>query len=429
MAIVLKNLASRAQFYAGRFAFQGPVLTEACQPNTRLVVVIPCHDEPDLLTTLASLYKADPTLYPVEVITVINHARQAPEAVRQGNLATLKAARQWQAEHVHPKRRFHFIYAPDLPPKDAGVGLARKIGMDEALMRLASQNQNGGIVCLDADCEVAPNYLAALEAVFTQDCPPASVSIYFEHPFPTEIALREGIVQYELFLRYYVEALRWAGYPYAFHTVGSSMAVRADVYARSGGMNRRKAGEDFYFLHKIAPLGAHYALCHTAVYPSPRVSHRVPFGTGKAQEKWLRQKQTPLSTYSGAIFKDLRKWLSQIKKLYLANETQFEAQYGHWPEGIRQFFPMDKFCGIHREIRQKSSTETIYFKHLFARLDGFQMLKMVHFLRDKVYGEEPIEEAAFALARQLGYSDRASEATDLLHWYRHREKSNLALTC
>ncbi|NJL12270.1 MAG: family 2 glycosyl transferase [Microscillaceae bacterium] len=315
-----------------------------------------------------------------------------------------------------------------MPPKDAGVGLARKIGMDEALMRLASQNQNGGIVCLDADCAVAPNYLSALEAIFVQNLPPASVSIYFEHPFPSDPILREGIVQYELFLRYYVAALCWAGYPYAFHTVGSSMAVRADVYARSGGMNRRKAGEDFYFLHKIASLGAHYALCHTTVYPSPRVSHRVPFGTGKAQEKWLRQNDSHLLTYPLAIFEDLSVWLSQIKKLYPANETQFEAQYEHWPEGIRHFFPMDKFWGIHYEVRQKSSTEAIYFKHLFARLDGLQVLKLVHFLRDSVYGEAPLVEAAGALARQLGGLNEMPGPIDLLHWYRQREKNLRAKT-
>ncbi|NJL12271.1 MAG: hypothetical protein HC913_04225 [Microscillaceae bacterium] len=120
MTIISRNLESRALFYAKRFAFQGPALTEACLPDTRLVVVIPCHDEPDLLSTLTSLSKAEPTLYPVEVITVINHSGQAPEAVKQANLATLEAARQWQTTHAQPNRRYHFIYAPICLPKMPG---------------------------------------------------------------------------------------------------------------------------------------------------------------------------------------------------------------------------------------------------------------------------------------------------------------------
>ena len=35
------------------------------------------------------------------------------------------------------------------------------------------------------------------------------------------------------------------------------MAVRADAYLRQGGMNRRKAGEDFYFLNKFMVLGGY----------------------------------------------------------------------------------------------------------------------------------------------------------------------------
>jgi len=36
-----------------------------------------------------------------------------------------------------------------------------------------------------------------------------------------------AIAAYELHLRYYVQALRYAGFPHAHHTVGSCLAVRA----------------------------------------------------------------------------------------------------------------------------------------------------------------------------------------------------------
>jgi hypothetical protein len=136
------------------------------------------------------------------------------------------------------------------------------------------------IACFDADCTCDPNYLAATENFFQSQPSAPGASIYFEHPLDGEN--REPIALYELHLRYYVEALRYAGFPHAYHTIGSSMAARADPYFKQGGMNKRKAGEDFYFLHKIIPLGGFGEINDTRVIPSPRASHRVPFGTGRA---------------------------------------------------------------------------------------------------------------------------------------------------
>lgn len=53
-----------------------------------------------------------------------------------------------------------------MPAKKAGVGLARKIGMDEAAFRLNSINQDGVILCFDADSQCQPNYLKEIESHF-----------------------------------------------------------------------------------------------------------------------------------------------------------------------------------------------------------------------------------------------------------------------
>ena len=91
-----------------------------------------------------------------------------------------------------------------------------------------------------------------------------------------------AIALYELHLRYYLHSVRSTGYPHAFHTVGSAFAVRADIYCQEGGMNRRQGGEDFYFIQKVAQRGSWSECNETCVYPSPRPSDRVPFGTGPA---------------------------------------------------------------------------------------------------------------------------------------------------
>src|SRR5204862_3217619 len=117
-----------------------------------------------------------------------------------------------------------------------------------------------------------------------------------------------------LHLRYYIQALRYAGFPHAHHTIGSCMAVRAGEYRQQGGMNKRKAGEDFYFLHKIIPLGGFGDLTGTTVYPSPRPSDRVPFGTGKAVRENLPGRQ--IKTYPLDAFLDLKQMIARVPKMY-----------------------------------------------------------------------------------------------------------------
>src|SRR5690606_5551781 len=132
------------------------------------------------------------------------------------------------------------------------VGLARKIGMDEALRRLDRAGRLDGVIaCFDADCTCDPNYLVEVERFFRENPKAPGCSIYFEHPLsgPAEPGIYQAVARYELHLRYYIEALRHAGFPHAFHTIGSSMAARASAYLQQGGMNKRQAGEDFYFLH------------------------------------------------------------------------------------------------------------------------------------------------------------------------------------
>ncbi|NJK86994.1 MAG: hypothetical protein HC906_14465 [Bacteroidales bacterium] len=57
----------------------------------------------------------------------------------------------------------------------------------------------------------------------------------------------EAISKYELYLRVHTAFLRLIGFPNSFFTLGSCFAVKAKSYTEIGGMNKRHAGEDFYF--------------------------------------------------------------------------------------------------------------------------------------------------------------------------------------
>ncbi|MHB8521057.1 MAG: glycosyltransferase family 2 protein [Limisphaerales bacterium] len=408
--------------YFRRFGFCGPQIATRPAADLGIVVVMPCFNEPDLIGSLESLWNCDRPGCAVEALVVINSPADCAEAIRVQNQKTLAHAAPWIEAHVDPRLRFHPIHFPALPPKQAGVGLARKIGMDEAVRRFDAVNRPDGIVAsFDADCRCAPNYLQSLERHFATHPGTPGCSIYFEHPLdgPLGPEVYEAIVAYELHLRYYVQALRYAGLPFAHHTIGSCMAVRAEVYRKQGGMNKRQAGEDFYFLQKIFPLGGFTDLTETRVFPSSRSSERVPFGTGRAVRDCLGGHG--ITTYPLEAFLDLKDLLDQLPALY-RNDTAAEGlQRKSLPESLQTFLASQGFAEALLEVRENTSSEAAFQKRFFRWLNGFRVLKYIHHACDNFYGERKVDDEPQKLLERLpgaGPGANAGSIRDLLEVFR-----------
>jgi len=411
---------SEADFYFQRFGFCGRQIAAPAPRDLGLVVVIPCFNEPDLLGSLESLASCDPPGCAVEVIVVLNASVNSIEAIHLQNQRTFEQATAWGKSHPE----VHLLHFADLPAKHAGVGLARKIGMDEAARRFdEAGNLRGVIVGFDADCRCQQNYLTSLERHFQQHPSSPGCSIYFEHPLTgtADSRVEEAIVAYELHLRYYVQALRYAGFPYAHHTVGSCMAVRADAYKNQGGMNKRQAGEDFYFLHKIIPLGGFTDLVETAVFPSPRASDRVPFGTGKAVGDYLSGQE--ISTYPLQAFLDLKQFLEHLPELFRGGADGLIAAPGVLPQSIETFLQKEAFVKVLQEIRENTASEAAFRKRFFHWFDGFRTMKFIHHARDRFYGQGNIAEEAGKLLRLKGEIVAAEiSMRELLGIYRRTDR-------
>ena len=281
--------------YLRKNSLYPPLIETPPDSDLYMVIVIPAYDEPDWQSSLEAIARCTPGEGAAEVILLINDAEKTKEEIKLAHRQMLIDVKEWAEQNGRDGLRFYSIHCSGLRDKQAGVGLARKIGMDEAVRRLEQAGTpEGVIVGFDADSQCDENYLLEIERYFKK-CPKCSAaSIYYEHPLEGtqyEAAVYEAIVQYELHLRYFNNAKRYAGFPFAFETIGSAMAVRADAYQRQGGMNRRKAGEDFYFLNKFTALGTFGEINTTRVIPSPRPSERVPFGTGRAVGQLLQNQK------------------------------------------------------------------------------------------------------------------------------------------
>jgi glycosyltransferase involved in cell wall biosynthesis len=375
------------------------------EPNLlcNIRIVIPCYNEPELLQSLESLKECSLPNTVVEVIILINHAEDAPLEIKNFNMATKAEADCWIQENNSNKLIFFAIGPVELRKKWAGVGLARKTGLDEAVLRFNHFNNTSGIVVsLDSDSLVEPNYLIEIEKHFKQNPKHVGATINVEHQKAGLSEMQKhGIELYEKYLHYYKDALHFTGYPQAMITIGSAFAVTAEAYVKRGGMNRRQAGEDFYFLQNLAQLGTVGEINTTRVYPSARLSNRVPFGTGAAIQKWMAGTEDLTKTYNFKAFADLKTLFDTKERLFQSGETGFTAVITDLPESVRQFVLLDNFKIEIEDLNKNCSTLKSFRSRFFHKFNAFKVLKFMNFAHEKYYKKADLEMQCLLLKQML----------------------------
>lgn len=393
--------------------------------DTSLIVVIPCFNEPEMTVSLDSLFRADRPSFPVEVIVVVNCPEGAGRKEVRQNRQTILRVNQWSSKNSSDDFMVHVIDVPPFPKRHAGAGSARKTGMDEAVRRFSLlDNENGIIVSFDADSVCDTNYFTELEKCFSvpgrNGC-----TIYFEHPLSGEEGppeIYDAVAGYELYLRYYAEAMRVAGFPWAFHTIGSCFAVKARIYTCQGGMNRRTAGEDFYFLHKIFPLGNFTELNTTRVVPSSRVSDRVPFGTGATIKRLTAGMQPALKTWPPESFDEISAVIELIPEIYRMNERETGKIIERVPRCMAEFLANAGFADVAAQIRNHTAGEASFRKRFFLWFNAFRILKFLNYARENCRSDWPVAEAASALLSGSGLPAGGNNR-ELLNIYRDLQRN------
>jgi hypothetical protein len=395
-------------------------ITDRSDPETGIITVVPAYNEPQVSLMLDSLLENTKPDCQTEVIIVINAPINAPSEHKAGNRKAIENIMSWKKMNENSFFRL-FVIEPDIEFSGWGVGMARKTGMDEALRRFNMEdNSEGVILCLDADCTVRQNYLSEVCNELYRRRDRNACSIYFEHPlsgvnFPDSYYC--AIARYELHLRYYYQGLKYSGFPYAFQTTGSAMAVKAATYMKAGGMNRKQAGEDFYFIQKLAPSPGYFYLNTTTVYPSPRKSMRVPFGTGATMSKIAEEQDKTFFTYNPAAFMDLKKTFLLLPEIY-----KDEVNYRDLPGSIKSFVPEEEWKCKLSEIRNNTGSNDAFIKRFFTWFNMFKIVKFLNFVHQDNYQKVPVEEASAELLEKSGLITGLKGIRELLDYFRSLEK-------
>jgi cellulose synthase/poly-beta-1,6-N-acetylglucosamine synthase-like glycosyltransferase len=417
---------SQWQKYSSRFRTLPSLLSDKEELNG-MVICIPVFAEPALISTLESLLACDLPMIHVEVILLFNKSVRMTDEESVVHQQTWNECLLWIDHQAGSSIRFKPIQIDSFPDPKGGVGWARKVVMDEAARKLGEQ---GIIMCLDADCLVAKNYLTAVHDYFQRHPLCMAVSIYYEHNLTSlDPVVRSCIVQYEMHLRYLVHVIRWTGHPFAFQTVGSAMAVRRSAYLAQGGMNTRQAGEDFYFLQKFIELNSLCEVTGTAVYPSARISNRVPFGTGKAMQKLLSESPEWFTT-DFVIFRLVKPLLQNVEliRTFLLEEKNADS-YLHLQEkmnfsqDIIPFLKSIEFISHCRKVLVHTNTPASFRQRFFRYFNAFMMIRYMHFMRDQLYPDVPVAIACRQLAMELNLISIAEQDPEtLLHLFRQRDR-------
>jgi len=406
-----------ADLYLSKQRNFSPHFSHPPSKELRYIVVLPAYCEPDLITSLNSLWKCIRPNGHVEVIIVINSPEDAPEDVKRNNTDAAVKVNDWIKDH--PDRSFEFLLMLklDMPVKDAGVGLARKTGMDEALSRFNTLGCRDGIILsFDADSVCDENYFTSIEETLSCHQDVRGFSIYFEHPvtgneFPEKTY--RGIIAYELHLRYVSLFLRYTGFPYAVHTIGSCFGVRAMTYALQGGMNKRKAGEDFYFLNKIIGSGDFIEINNTCVYPSPRISNRVPFGTGAAIAKYMALEKEFYNTYDPNSFMMLRNLFMQIPEFYKISKSGIESRIASLSKPLSGFLGSIDAVNAILEINANSASVKAFIKRFYSWFDAFRIIKFLNYCSQNYTPQIAVRDAVNVYLNTTGITLPHKEASEL----------------
>ena len=288
-------------------------------------------------------------------------------------------------------------------PARGGVGFARKIGADLALSLIHLQRINAGwIHCTDADVQLPETYFKRSNAIKDPGSKYSALIYPFSHSDDRDRSESREVIMathlYELSLRYYVAGLKFARSPYAFHTIGSTMAVSAIHYAKVRGFPKREAGEDFYLLNKLAKVGSvlelSLSLNNQAIEIASRRSDRVPFGTGAAVNKITALADPPseFRFYDPAVFELLKRWLQRLPAIWQSGSNVLTidvlgGQPGHQNQMDRLQALLAGLKGIKTEQALEHAFRQSKDLHQFTRqmhtwFDAFRTLKLIHSLRD-----------------------------------------------
>ncbi len=269
---------------AERVAIIGGAALPPPGAEVRAVVVVPAHDEEELIGRCLGALAAQVEVARAEfeVIVVIDDCGDGTEAA-------VEAARLTSPFALHT-----------VPGPGQGAGPARATGMDVGCARLAGLGREGGLLAsTDADSTVAPDWIARQLEAIAAGAEAIGGEVILD---PVEAAALPPSVlagrEADLAARTRAAAAR--GPAEHAHFSGASLGVTPRAYRQAGGMAWMAALEDQELEDRLAAAGVRiHRLRPVSVVTAARTEGRAERGLARDLElgRWLAERR-----YDGGAF-------------------------------------------------------------------------------------------------------------------------------
>jgi hypothetical protein len=341
-------------------------------------IIIPIYNEKDYLFDTLDTIKNQSIglLSQTLTILVINNSNKCSKDIIQNNYKTHQKINR-------NKYNFEYIvldyYSREnaLHEKNFGVGLARKIGMDFALNYA---HNNSLLFCLDADTLISKNYLKIIVQYYQKYNFQVS-TVNFKHQESQDPIINKGIRIYEDGLKSMANKIEYCKSPYGYVSMGSTIVCNAISYIAVGGMPKKKATEDFYFLQSLAKYTSIFQIKEILVFPSSRNEERVYLGTGHRMKEYYLN-----NSFKSLFFPD--ESYEIIKKIIYFFENQYNQPYEslnkelnkHFSNNICNFLYQHNIKNIWDKINSNAKTKNQFITFFHQWFDGLKIIKMLKYL-------------------------------------------------
>ena len=363
--------------YLKKRAVKGPWKIYNTLPPKKydIVICIPCYRENDFIfETLESLNNQNyKNLSQVLVVVVVNNSDIDDLKVIEDNQITFS---KLISNNYNYDLGVVDAYSDKLSLRknEAGVGMARRIGMDLSIKFLRPSS----VMCLlDADTIVSEEYIESILSDYNYK-QWNSCTVSFSHRLNIP-ETKAHIIEYEKLLKETSHHMMLSGSPYFPVPLGPTIICTVESYVAVGGMNKKKASEDFYFLQELIKYGNTALISKELVYPSSRISIRAYLGTGVRMRNCISGDLDIDSLYySSNSYSVLKKWISLGSKSYQLSFSDLSKSIDLIHPKLKEFlyeFDIDSVWDSLHEAPTKD-----HFTQQFHRwFDAFKTRKLLKY--------------------------------------------------
>ena len=340
-----------------------------------IAITIPCYAEYDyLFKTLESINNQETDMLKKTLVSVvINNSNNEQQSIINNNDKTYKKLLEstFKFECVVVDA---FTSKKIIKKKYAGAGMARKICVDSILEYL---NEDSLIRFLDADTVISKKYLSSIyESYISKKWNAATVNFNHQNDEPKTIEL---ITIYENYLKDTARNIKKSGSPYCYVSLGSTMICSYNAYIAVGGMNKKIASEDFYFLQELEKYCGVTQIKDILVYPSSRYVSRLYLGTSWRLEKSLKDELDLSSLYfSKKSYNILTQWISLALASRSVNLQDMKNKITSIDKNLLKFLNEINLDNAWEAINN-APTNNHFIKQFHRWFDGLCVFKLLKF--------------------------------------------------